>query len=148
MFVGAPELLVLQRPNYWAIARVLTWRSEQLTLTIPAGFVTDLASIPRALRAVLDVNGPSRDPAILHDWLYCSQRTSRAFADHMLFQALVSYGETQLTAGVYWLGVRIGGWVPWDRRLHRGGGIQPDDFVDIDAYDNAMQSRGNRYRST
>lgn len=129
MFTNEPDLLILPQPDLWALRAPLRWAAPDLTLTIPAGFVTDLASIPHLLRNLLDVDGRSRCPAILHDWLYTCQRTTRAFADQQLRKALVAYGETQATAAVYWAGVRIGGWRPWDERLRRGGGIRPDDFA-------------------
>lgn len=39
-------------------------------ITIPAGFFTDYASIPKAFRNIYEPSGPARFPAILHDMLY------------------------------------------------------------------------------
>ena len=134
MFTSEPDLLILPEPDYWAIRAPLTWEAPDFNITIPAGFITDLASIPRILRNVLDVDGRSRCPAILHDFLYSCQRTTRSFADEQLRLALIAYGDTPAAARLYWLGVRIGGWVPWEKRLRRGGGLQPDDFMTAVAY--------------
>lgn len=147
LFAESPALTILPRPDYWAVVSALTWESPTLHLTIPVGFITDLASIPKVLRNTFDVEGRSRAPAILHDWLYCTQHTTRAFADSLLRQALVAYGESQATAWVYWAGVRLGGWLPWSERLQRGGGLQPDDFDNIVNYHAALQVEGNQHRS-
>jgi hypothetical protein len=116
------------------------WQSEGLRFTIPRGWVTDLASIPAGLRGMLDVNGASRCPALAHDWLYNTQRHDRAFADDVFRRALVFYGAAPSVARVYWLGVRAGGWAPWNDRLARGGGLQLSDFIDESAYRLALEA--------
>jgi Protein of unknown function (DUF1353) len=148
LFTESPALTVLPRPDYWAVVTPLVWDSPGLHLTVPAGFITDLASIPKILRDTFDVDGHSRDPAILHDWLYCTQHTTRAFADSMLREALVQYGESAATAWVYWAGVRLGGWHPWSERLRRGGGLQLADFDTVVDYHAAMLVDGNQQRPT
>lgn len=130
MFTTEPELYVQERPDIWELAAPLQWVSPQLEMRIPAGFLTDLASIPKVLRNVLDVNGCSRAPAILHDALYNCLETSRAFADGMLQYALIAYGAGPATAWAYWAGVRIGGWHPWDERAAIGKGMHRGDFAD------------------
>ena len=127
-----PTLLVATQPDYWLLAQPLHWVSAELDIVIPRGFKTDLASIPRVLQNVLDVDGRSRCPAILHDWLYTLQPCSRAFADQMLRKALLAYGESAATACVYWLGVRAGGWQPW--RSRGASGPQVRDFGTADDY--------------
>lgn len=39
------------------------------TITVPAGFKTDLASIPWFARAFIPISGRIAKPALLHDWL-------------------------------------------------------------------------------
>ena len=43
------------------------------TFTIPRGALNDLASIPRAVRSIITVNGPHRVGAIIHDYLYAKK---------------------------------------------------------------------------
>lgn len=96
---------------------------------VPPGFVTDLASIPRAVRLLpgFDVNGRSRAPAVLHDWLYCSQAVSRSLADYLFHVALRAEGVPPVTADLFWAGVRLGGWVYYNRR--ESGIVHGYDFV-------------------
>lgn len=114
MFVGELDLLALTQPGLWSLDAPLTWADAQITVTCPRGFVTDLASIPRPLRGLLDVNGRSRLPAVIHDWLYAAQTVTRAQADDLLRRMLLEQGMSPAAARLYWLGVRAGGWVSWD----------------------------------
>lgn len=129
MFTTTPVLSILPAPDKWRLAVPLRWEAPDLVLTIPKGWVTDLASIPHMFQNIMDVNGRSRQPALLHDWLYNVQDHTREFADEQLRRALILYGASEASARVYWLGVRAGGWVPWNRRMQHGGGLQVSDFA-------------------
>lgn len=93
-------------------------------ITIPAGFITDFASIPRALWAVLPPTGDYGKAAVVHDWLYrhgglipgCPHVFSRSEADAILRNASGVLGVGALTRGVMWLGVRLGGHWSWKSR--------------------------------
>ena len=51
---------------------VLEFTSEKvgITIQVPSGSINDLASIPWFFRRVFAVNGPNRQAAALHDYLY------------------------------------------------------------------------------
>jgi hypothetical protein len=126
MFVT--ELCVVARPEpgEWALTQPLIWQTPNLRIVVPINFITDLASIPAALRGVLNVEGLSRRPAVAHDFLYCAQTVSREDADEFLRTALIAEGESPFTAKLYWMGVRAGGGSHWDVRP---AGLQPADFA-------------------
>lgn len=46
------------------------WAAKRCVVEVPAGTLTDFASIPRGFRNVVSVNGAHRLPAVLHDYLY------------------------------------------------------------------------------
>lgn len=122
------------KPNEWVLESVLSWFSPGYgRRDVPAGFITDLASIPRIFRGVLDINGKSRRAAVLHDWLYCSHKLPRNEADNIFYLALVSEGMSKALARVYWSGVRTGGWLYYGKR----SGLTRDDFVSEEAFNNA-----------
>ncbi|CAB4182517.1 Campylobacter phage CGC-2007, Cje0229 [uncultured Caudovirales phage] len=127
MFTTPLDLRANTAPNEWVLLRSLVWHGDR-RIEVPAGFITDLASIPRVFRNVLNVNGASRRAAVLHDWLYCSQPFTRREADRMLKAALLAEGEHPIVAQVYYLGVRIGGSRPWNNRF--GQGLKPEDMID------------------
>jgi len=79
--------------------------------TVPKGFETDLASIPRLLWPIF---APQYSgfvaPAILHDYLYrCNNNITRQFADEVLYSALITEDVTAFTASKFYLGVRLFG---------------------------------------
>lgn len=110
----------------WAVLEELEWAGDGEHIVVPRGFITDLASIPKPLRAVLDVNGPSRAPAVLHDWLYCSHIVSRDRADDLLRIALETRGVGVIERNAFWSGVRAFGWLYWNKRKK---GLGPSDFA-------------------
>jgi hypothetical protein len=77
---------------------------------VPAGFITDLASLPRPLRGVFNRNGRSRKPAVLHDYLYSEKMFTRKKCDLIFKDCLVNAGISKFAARLYYYGVRSGGW--------------------------------------
>ena len=62
-----------------------------VTVEVPAGFVTDLASVPRCLWWLLPPFGPWSAAAVLHDYLYTQVRSglcSRRFADLLFLESM------------------------------------------------------------
>ena len=58
------------------------------TITVPAGYVTDFASVPRALWTIEPPLGDAGKAAVLHDWLYETGERSRAEADRIFLEAM------------------------------------------------------------
>lgn len=57
-------------PRTWSLTSPLIWTGrEGQTFTVPIGFVTDFASVPRFLRWLVEPYGPYTRAAVLHDWL-------------------------------------------------------------------------------
>lgn len=85
-------------------------------IVVPAGFNTDLASIPQALQAVIPVNDKHRAAAVLHDYLYTVQDRARAKADALFLEAMKLSGVRFTQRWAMYLAVRVGGWLPWSRK--------------------------------
>lgn len=107
---------------------------------IPAGFITDFASIPRMLWPVLPPTGQYGKAAVIHDWLY-QHRTvevypsttvmgaplvqsntiptmrlvDRGEADHILLEGMQALKVGWFTRSTIYSGVRTGGWHSWNR---------------------------------
>lgn len=61
-------------PYYWILLEDLVYVTmlygdPYSLVSVPAGFRTDLASIPRPLQGIVPVNGRHRPSAVVHDWL-------------------------------------------------------------------------------
>jgi hypothetical protein len=80
-------------------------------VTIPKGFVTDFASIPRALWTIFPPQYAAYvEPAIIHDYFYrCKNSHDRMFADDILYYALVENGVKKSDASKFYFGVRTFG---------------------------------------
>lgn len=112
----------------WKTDAPLRYQSPRLRVVvgIAPGFVTDFASIPRILWAVLPPSDGDYDAAaVVHDWLYTyaddltrriGHAVSRADADAVLLEAMTALGVRPWKRRVIYAGVRIGGWLFWRRR--------------------------------
>ncbi|HEX8830144.1 MAG TPA: DUF1353 domain-containing protein [Longimicrobium sp.] len=67
----------------------------QDSIVVPAGFVTDLASVPPRLHSIVTPLGPNMLPAIVHDYLYWTHGCKQAEADRIFDLAM---RETRVTA--------------------------------------------------
>lgn len=113
-------------PGEWLLLSSVAYSARDgRQITVPAGFITDLASIPPLLRPVFDPADASRLPAVLHDWLYCSQQMTRAQADGLFLEALERSGVGFVRRWAMYAGVRAGGWLYWNRR----DGLTQEDFA-------------------
>ena len=103
------------KPRKWELLTNLVYRdSKEKYYIVPAGFKTDLASIPRPLWSIYPPS-TSRKGAVLHDWCYETRPygVSRKTADRLLYEGCVSEGLPKARAWVLWVGVRAGGWMFW-----------------------------------
>lgn len=95
----------------WVLTLPLIYQSDlaSAAFTVPAGFTTDFASVPRIPLIFEAVGDIAHTAAALHDWLYTAQPVTRAMADAMFREAAVTSGVSAWRAWVMWAGVRIGG---------------------------------------
>ena len=113
----------------WFLTAPIGWRpnpgQEKLSdpFTVTAGFVTDLASIPRVFWSALPRDGEYAYAAILHDYLYWTQVRDRATSDEILRSTMVDFGVSPLTVTAIYEAVHFGGANAWEenqRRYARG----------------------------
>jgi hypothetical protein len=92
-------------------------------VTVPAGFVTDFASIPRLFWTLIPKLGPYNMAAVIHDYLYRTQPDgwTRRMADEVFYDLMREDGVRASRAWTMHRAVRLGGWVNW-RRARRAGG--------------------------
>ncbi len=80
---------------------------QKLTLVVPAGFKSDLASTPRAVWWLVPPDGKWTEPAVVHDYLYSQRKCSRWVADALFRQALRDVGVGWWLRWLIWLAVRL-----------------------------------------
>jgi hypothetical protein len=102
------ELILLLKPFGYLDSTGVEWN-------VPEGFISDGASIPEWLWAMLGgpFSGPYRDAAVIHDY-FCNERT-RPWQDvHKVFlEAALNRGTAEDLAKTLYAGVLLGG-PRWD----------------------------------
>lgn len=112
----------------WQLIDPLVYVSDVagITITAPAGFITDLASIPRYIPFAYALFADlGQAAAVVHDVAYSYHVTTRAMADAILYEALLVLGVPKLKARAMWAGVRVGGGSHW---------TQPGQLQTVPAY--------------
>lgn len=116
----------------WLLSASLTYdvgaEGSGETITVPAAFVTDLASIPAPARNIFPPDGPWAKAAVIHDFLYATQGTglrggkrwiigrpfyTRQEADGVLREAMAVLGVPAWKRSAIWLAVRMFGGAGW-----------------------------------
>lgn len=103
-----PLSAVLQRPMSYQIGKTRD------SITVPAGFVTEFASVPRSLWSELSPVGEHELASIVHDYLYWFQPCEREETDNLLMIAMMSDGVSDLKRGAVYTGVRMGSTDAWN----------------------------------
>jgi hypothetical protein len=108
--------LIKDRPATWRLNEPLVYQSDvaKITITVPAGFVTDLASTPRWPFVFELAGGVANMASVIHDYAYSTHIVDRATADAILREASAVSGVSWLTRQAMYVGVRVFGWSHWN----------------------------------
>ena len=100
----------------WIVREALTYRIgvSQDSVTVPVGFVTDMASIPPALQSFIQQNGPYLLPAVVHDYLYWKQTCTRDQSDQILLLAMIEHDVPETQRFAIYQAVHFAGSFAWD----------------------------------
>jgi len=121
----------------WQIQEEFTYyigsEDGKFRITIPAGFITDFASIPRPLRIFLPEWAKYNKSSPIHDWLYQNKmieteawslpigKPARACADQVFYEAMLvdfrDHKSGKLVALIEYWAVRIFGRFAWHENV-------------------------------
>jgi hypothetical protein len=87
--------------------------SSLRSVTVPVGFVTDLASVPEVLFSKFRADGDYAQAAVVHDYLYWFQPVEREVADRIFKRAMLNLDVTSSTADKLYAAVRFFGEKSW-----------------------------------
>lgn len=96
----------------WTVVDPLVYRGKRQTFVVPAGSVTDFATVPRVVVWLIPRFGRYTLPAILHDWLVTEGLEQRLLtsrdADGIFRRSMRELGVPVVRRWLMWTGVRWG----------------------------------------
>ncbi|KAE8546133.1 DUF1353 domain-containing protein [Marinobacter nauticus] len=93
----------------WVLTQSLFYFGTADPVIVPAGFRTDLDSVPRVPVVYAAFKGRAVRAAVVHDYLYASQQGKR-FADQTFLKAMKHEGvPARWRYPIYWAVVLFGG---------------------------------------
>jgi hypothetical protein len=101
--------------RHWIVKEPLIYRVgiSKDSVTVPRGFVTDLASIPPVLQSLIQQNGAYLLPAVVHDYLYWKQACTREQSDGVLLLAMIENKVSTVHRVAIYEAVRAAGSFAW-----------------------------------
>jgi hypothetical protein len=99
--------------------------NTNFVIVVPVGFVTDFASTPRAIWAVLPPFGQYQLAAVVHDFLYWDQGCTREQADALLRVAMAESKVEPAKRDIIWQAVRRFGGSAWTANATAKAAGQP-----------------------
>ena len=103
--------LLNDQKNEWQLDADLIYQSDVAgrVLTVPRGFKTDFASVPRIPLIYDLMGGYARAAATIHDHLYTTGELERSLADKVFKEAAIVSGVSKWRAWAMYLAVRAFG---------------------------------------
>lgn len=113
VFFSPLAVEVMPGSRYFRLTKNFYVRHKGSLYIIPKGFLTDFASVPRALWPIFPPHGKYTRAAVFHDWLYQFGPLSRLEADRAFLEAMQSLDVPLLQRRLMYRGVRLGGGRAW-----------------------------------
>ena len=118
--INSPFKLQKFLDNIYIVDQSLDWKPNKgqeylKPVIVPKGFVTDLASIPREFWSILDPADDYAYAAVVHDYLYWTQLTTKNEADLILKFAMQDLDVSPTTVDVIYTAVDMFGQQAWNQ---------------------------------
>ena len=125
-----PSITPVRWPHIYSLDHdyVYAWieTGDQKAITVPAGFQSDGASIPRWAQSIsgLTPDGLIRAAALIHDYLYVSKGDllsqglvfDRLQTDALFYKIMLEAGVPVMRAKIAYYAVRVAGWYSWEMK--------------------------------
>ncbi len=110
----------MQKQKY-KVTEGFAWRVDShRVMHVKQGFEFDGASVPFFFIWIFPrAHSDYIQAACLHDWLYCTQTTSRRFADRQFYLAMRVLNVPVLYAWLMYAAVRLGGFGAWKKKHNK-----------------------------
>lgn len=126
-FKSSPVLVPHEDGVHWELKEPFEYhlgiKDSGWVISIPVGFVTDFASVPKLLHWLIGPWGKHGRAAVLHDYLYRFAVFDRVVCDAIFLEAMRIIGCSKSTRRVIYAAVRVWGRYAWKKhRRHRDPG--------------------------
>lgn len=113
--------------THWIVVEpVVYWiGNTKYRIEVPKGFVTDFASVPYGVTAFFLPTGQYSRAAVIHDYLYWTQRCSREQADRIFLLAMIESDVPYTTRSTIYRTVRARGESSWIANQNERQARQP-----------------------
>ena len=129
-FLTPLDVRVLESGKRFQLIHQFTYRWKgrdvPVNITVPAGFKTDFASIPRLARLLIPKLGRYNKAAVVHDACYQRKYTAhmgliyytfdRRTSDLIFLDAMADLGVAKWKRLLMYYGVRLGGFLAWSKK--------------------------------
>jgi len=103
--------------KHWTLEEDFEYYTEilgsRVYITVPAGFTTDFASIPKIFHSFIEDRDKYNKAAVVHDWLYESKIFSRKISDKIFLEAMTVLNIHPFKRFLFYYAVRIFGGLRW-----------------------------------
>ncbi|ECE6803540.1 phage tail protein [Salmonella enterica subsp. diarizonae] len=93
---------------------------ESDVIEVPAGFITDLATVPRVFWILLPPDGKYAKAAIIHDYLYDNALRTKKEADRIFLDGMTVLGVPKWKRTVMYYAVKLFGRGNYHKLTNRG----------------------------
>ncbi len=104
----------------WQVEREFEYhvgnKEGKVVITVPKGFQTDFASVPRLFWMIIPPDGKYTQAAVVHDFLYHKHLHSRYVSDRIFLEAMTVLEVPKWKRLVMYRAVRIFGGFVWETR--------------------------------
>lgn len=127
LFVQLANIFPFGDWDYYFIDRDLRWAPQSgaalPSVRVPKGFATDLASVPPFFWAIYPPTGRYAYAAVVHDYMYWTQTTTKQVADDVMYAAMRDAGTDETAIGDFRTALTLAGGSAWSRnKKAREGG--------------------------
>jgi hypothetical protein len=99
----------------WQLVENFREETSKGTVIVPKGSTTDLASVPRVLWSLLPPFGTYSQSAVIHDYLYHTQKFDRKTCDLIFYELMIKYKTYKWKAKIMYYAVRLLGFIAWKK---------------------------------
>ena len=85
-------------------------------IIVPAGFITDFASVPRVFWPIIDPIGEHGKAAVIHDYCYYTACYKRLRSDEIFLEGMEVLKVEEWKQTTMFHSVRLFGWHAWNKR--------------------------------